>query len=96
MPVYPDKNAAMADAFVPVNRIKPHTCFEGPIESGMAKMAVVGFGKQLGAQALHSYGSLNMGANLIEGFDLLRATVGSWVASQRSKRRPGTSFESKL
>jgi hypothetical protein len=74
MPVYHDKEASAADWFVPVNRIKPHTCFEGPIESGIAKMAVVGFGKQAGAQALHSYGAERMGANLIEGFDLLRAT----------------------
>ena len=74
MPVYHDKEAAAADWFVPVNRIKPHTCFEGPIESGLAKMAVVGFGKQAGAQALHSYGSARMGVNLIEGFALLRAT----------------------
>lgn len=74
MPVYTDKEAAAADWIVPVNRIKPHTCFEGPVESGLAKMAVVGFGKQLGAQALHSYGSDRLGDNLIEGYGLLRAT----------------------
>ena len=35
-------------ASCPVNRIKPHTAFQGPIESGCTKMAVVGFGKQAG------------------------------------------------
>ena len=51
--VYQDKNAAGADAIVPVNRIKPHTDFHGPIESGLIKMAAIGFGKQKGAHQYH-------------------------------------------
>ena len=47
-PVHLDANAAAADRFLPVNRIKPHTCFKGPIESGCMKMAVVGFGLIVG------------------------------------------------
>ena len=35
MPLYLDRNAAGADRIMPVNRIKPHTCFKGPIESGL-------------------------------------------------------------
>ncbi len=34
-PVHLDANAAAADRFLPVNRIKPHTCFKGPIEIGL-------------------------------------------------------------
>ena len=34
MPLYLDEHAASADAILPVNRIKPHTCFRGPVESG--------------------------------------------------------------
>src|SRR5688572_20441848 len=30
MPIYLDRHAAGADAILPVNRIKPHTCFRGP------------------------------------------------------------------
>jgi len=51
--VYQDANAAGADAIVPVNRIKPHTDFHGPIESGLLKMAAIGLGKQKGAHQFH-------------------------------------------
>jgi hypothetical protein len=51
--VYQDRNAAQADAIVPVNRIKPHTDFHGPVESGLMKMATIGFGKQKGAYQYH-------------------------------------------
>lgn len=55
-PLYQDANAAAADATFLVNRIKPHTDFHGQIESGLAKMAVIGMGKDTGAQAIHLYG----------------------------------------
>lgn len=51
--VYQDRNAAAADAIVLVNRIKPHTDFHGPIESGLMKMAAIGLGKQKGAHQFH-------------------------------------------
>jgi hypothetical protein len=51
--VYQDRNAATADAIVLVNRIKPHTDFHGPIESGLMKMAAIGLGKQKGAHQFH-------------------------------------------
>jgi hypothetical protein len=51
--VYQDRVAAEADAVVLVNRIKPHTDFHGPIESGLMKMAAVGLGKQKGAHQFH-------------------------------------------
>lgn len=51
--VYLDRLAAEADAIVVINRIKPHTDFHGPIESGLMKMAAVGLGKQKGAQQFH-------------------------------------------
>jgi hypothetical protein len=56
MPVYTDGLAASADGIVIVNRVKPHTDFTGDLESGLAKMAVLGLGKQKGAALLHSYG----------------------------------------
>ena len=74
MPIYLDRFAADADRILPVNRIKPHTCFKGPIESGCTKMAVVGFGKQPGAAQIHSCGPLEMRERLLEGIDALRAT----------------------
>jgi hypothetical protein len=51
--VYQDQHAAGADAIVLVNRIKPHTDFHGPIESGLMKMAAIGLGKQKGAYQFH-------------------------------------------
>ena len=51
--VYQDKHAAQADAIVLVNRIKPHTDFHGPLESGLVKMAAIGLGKQKGAYQYH-------------------------------------------
>ena len=50
LPVYVDKIAAEeADAIVVINRVKPHTAFRGPIESGIMKMIAIGLGKQKGA-----------------------------------------------
>ncbi len=74
MPIYLDEHAAAADAIFPVNRIKPHTCFKGPIESGCTKMAVVGFGKQPGAAQIHSCGPEQMRDRLLDGIAALRAT----------------------
>jgi hypothetical protein len=51
--VYQDRNASGADAIVLVNRIKPHTDFHGPVESGLMKMAAIGLGKQKGAHQFH-------------------------------------------
>ena len=74
MPLYLDRDAAGADRILPVNRIKPHTCFKGPIESGCTKMAVVGFGKQPGAAQIHSCGPVEMRERLLDGIAALRAT----------------------
>ena len=52
-PVLVDKHAAEADGIVVVNRIKPHTDFEGPIESGLMKMMAIGMGKQKGCFEVH-------------------------------------------
>jgi hypothetical protein len=45
-----------ADAVIPVNRVKPHTGFRGPIESGLCKMIALGLGKHVGAARLHREG----------------------------------------
>lgn len=73
-PVHLDANAAAADRFLPVNRVKPHTCFKGPIESGLTKMAVVGFGKQPGAALIHACGPVEMRDRLLDAAAALRAT----------------------
>ena len=60
LPVYVDKHAYEADGIVLVNRIKPHTAFRGPNESGLAKMIAIGLGKQKGAETCHAYGFKHM------------------------------------
>ncbi|GAB7011566.1 DUF362 domain-containing protein [Halorubrum trueperi] len=55
VPVYADEHAAGADAIVPVNRVKPHTDYDGPVESGLSKMLVIGMGKQRGAKTAHEW-----------------------------------------
>ena len=55
VPVYTDAHAAAADAIVPINRIKPHTDFDGAVESGLSKMVVIGMGKQRGAKTAHDW-----------------------------------------
>lgn len=52
-PVYMDKYASEADGIILLNRIKPHTSFRGPYESGLMKMMAIGLGKQKGAESIH-------------------------------------------
>lgn len=54
--VYVAEDALAADAIVLANRVKPHTDFSGPVESGLCKMAVIGLGKHRGAESLHNAG----------------------------------------
>ena len=57
VPVFIDRIAHdEADLIVPVNRVKPHTDFSGPVESGLLKMIAIGLGKQLGADTFHGRG----------------------------------------
>ena len=59
-PVFIDRNAAEADAIIVAGRIKPHTLFRGPYESGIIKMLAIGLGKQKGAETTHDAGSKHM------------------------------------
>lgn len=56
VPICMDRHAYEADGTILINRIKPHTDFHGPIESGLAKMCVIGLGKVQTAEAIHAHG----------------------------------------
>lgn len=56
LPVYVAREAAEADAILAVNRVKPHTSFHGPHESGIMKMLAVGMGRARGAEMVHGLG----------------------------------------
>ena len=54
--VYMARDAWGSDGVLLVNRVKPHTDFHGPHESGLLKMAVIGLGKRTQALEIHSHG----------------------------------------
>ena len=53
VPVKIARSVLAADGAVVIARVKPHTAFRAPIESGIAKMLTIGLGKQQGAESLH-------------------------------------------
>lgn len=55
-PCYCDKYAFEADGIVLLNKVKPHTEFRGPYESGLCKMVAIGLGNHLGASEFHARG----------------------------------------
>jgi hypothetical protein len=65
LPVYVDRHAHEADGIVVVNRVKPHTSFRGPSESGLVKMLTIGLGKQKGADSCHAYGMAGMAEHIV-------------------------------
>ncbi|WP_435178477.1 lactate racemase domain-containing protein [Halorussus sp. AFM4] len=61
-PVHWSTAAVEADATLVINRVKAHTNFRGTFESGLTKMAVIGLGKQPGAQRTHEHA-------IVEGYE---------------------------
>jgi hypothetical protein len=49
--------ALEADGVMVINRVKPHTDFQGTLGSGLLKMLVIGLGKHAGAAACHAAAS---------------------------------------
>ncbi|MCG8485825.1 MAG: lactate racemase domain-containing protein [Clostridia bacterium] len=67
VPVYFDRyTATELDATIVMGRIKPHTSFRGSYESGLAKMIVIGLGKQKGAEICHATRLTNMSGRIEE------------------------------
>jgi hypothetical protein len=58
--VFMGRQAAESDGIFLINRIKPHTDFHGPYESGLMKMLVIGLGKHQGALAIHAHGVVGL------------------------------------
>lgn len=67
-----DRVAAESDGIVLINRIKWHTTFEAPVESGLVKMAAIGLGKLYGAQEYHRH-------IVRHGFEKIIRSVGRHV-----------------
>ena len=64
-----------ADAVIPIARIKPHTGFRGDVESGIAKMLVIGLGKHQGAARMHEEPYSDFGTLLPAARDLITARL---------------------
>ena len=64
--VWMDRHCYESAGVLVVNRVKLHTCFSGPIQSGLTKMMVVGMGKIRSAQTFHSANAVDMKNMLIE------------------------------
>lgn len=76
-PIHFDRTAFEADHVVVCNRVKPHTGFAGPIESGLLKMLTIGLGNPAGAKMYHR-------AILDFGFDrVVRGTAAEVLAKCR-------------
>src|SRR5690625_4772686 len=77
VPVYCDHIAATeADVIIPINRVKPHTDFHGPVESGLMKMIAIGLGKQKGADTFHGRG--------FDTFDTLIPAVAEFTLQKKN------------
>ncbi len=71
LPVYVSKEAAEADGLIVINRVKPHTSFHGPYESGLMKMLAVGMGRDKGASMVHRLGWSSM----VESIESIESAV---------------------
>lgn len=81
--VYFDKLCLeQADLVIPINRVKLHTDFVGPLQSGLCKMLVIGLGNHKGCSAAHEEDSDHFAAMLEEtaGIILKKAPIGFGVA----------------
>lgn len=72
-PVHHDAAVADADTVLLVNRVKPHTDYHGPVESGLAKILAIGLGNHRGARTLHAGGVAALGAAITAAADVLLA-----------------------
>jgi hypothetical protein len=64
--VWMDRHAFESAGVLVVNRVKLHTCFAGPVQSGLTKMIVVGMGKTPSATTFHSVPTPKMKDMLLE------------------------------
>jgi hypothetical protein len=64
--VWIDRHAYESAGVLVLNRVKLHTCFSGPVQSGLTKMIVVGMGKTPSATTFHSVPTPQMKDMLLE------------------------------
>jgi len=72
IPLFVNRLAHEADGIVVINRIKPHTNFVAPTESGLIKMMAIGMGNQAGAERYHRL-------SVVRGYYSVISTAGKEV-----------------
>ena len=77
--VWMDRHCYEADGVLVVNRVKLHTCFAGPVQSGLIKMMVVGMGKIRSAETFHTARTPVMKDMLLEMGQFLLASGKIWA-----------------
>jgi hypothetical protein len=77
--VWMDRIAYESAGVLVVNRIKLHTCFAGPVQSGLTKMIVVGMGKTPSAITFHSAPTPQMKDLLFEMGQLVLDSGKIWA-----------------
>ena len=60
---------------IPINRVKLHTDFVGPLQSGLCKMLVIGLGNQEGCSTIHERAPEELAATLEEAARLIMEQV---------------------
>ena len=77
--VWMDRYCHEAAGVLVINRVKLHTCFSGPVQSGLVKMMVVGMGKIRAAETFHSSPTPEMKDMLLEMGKLLLDSGKIWA-----------------
>lgn len=77
--VYMDRHCYESDGVLVLNRVKLHTCFSGPVQSGLVKMMVVGMGKIKSAETFHSTPTAQMKDMLLDMGKFLLGTGKIWA-----------------
>ena len=71
--VYLPRAVLDADILVLVNRVKPHTSFDGKVGSGLSKMLSVGLGGAASARMVHGDGPQHLGSGVLAVAEALLA-----------------------
>jgi len=77
--VWMDRHAYESAGVLVLNRVKLHTCFSGPVQSGLTKMMVVGMGKTPSAETFHSAPTRQMKDMLVEMGQVVLDTGKIWA-----------------
>jgi hypothetical protein len=77
--VWMDRFAYESAGVLVVNRVKLHTSFSGPVQSGLAKMMTVGLGKIGAARTFHDAPPTDLAARLLAMRDVVLASGKIWA-----------------